>query len=68
MLPNILVALNPTPASSQAQRLAIDLAKRLDAQITGLAILDHAPISSPTPVGTGGILKVGGFTCAWTRR
>lgn len=55
MLRSILVALDATPASSQAQRLAIDMAKRLDAQITGLAILDRAHITSPTPVGIGGM-------------
>ena len=55
MLRSILVALDETPASSQAQQLAIDMAKRLDCQITGLAILDRAHITSPTAVGIGGM-------------
>jgi nucleotide-binding universal stress UspA family protein len=55
VLRSILVALDATPASSQAQRVAIEMAKRLDAQITGLAILDRAHITSPTPVGIGGM-------------
>jgi nucleotide-binding universal stress UspA family protein len=55
VLRSILVALDATPASSQAQRLAIEMAKRLDAQITGLAILDRAYITSPTAVGIGGM-------------
>jgi hypothetical protein len=50
---SILVALDATPASSQHKRLAIDLSERPDAQMTGLAILDRARISSPTPDGTG---------------
>ena len=55
MLRSILVALDATQASSQAQRLAIEMAKRLDCQITGLAILDRAHITSPTAVGIGGM-------------
>ena len=42
MLRSILVALDATPASSAAQTLAIALAKRLNSQITGIAILDRA--------------------------
>jgi nucleotide-binding universal stress UspA family protein len=55
VLRSILVALDATQASSQAQQLAIDLAKRLDCQITGLAILDREHITAPTPVGIGGM-------------
>jgi nucleotide-binding universal stress UspA family protein len=55
VLRSILVALDATPASSEAQRLAVDMAKRQDAQITGLAILDRGHITSPTAVGIGGM-------------
>jgi nucleotide-binding universal stress UspA family protein len=55
VLRSILVALDDTQASSQAQQLAIEMAMRLDSQITGLAILDRAHITSPTPVGIGGM-------------
>lgn len=55
MLRSILVALDETPASSQAQRVAIEMAKRLDAQIAGLAVLDRGHFTAPTPVGIGGM-------------
>jgi nucleotide-binding universal stress UspA family protein len=55
VLRSILVALDATPASSQAQRLAIEMAKRLDCQITGLAVLDRDHITQPTAVGIGGM-------------
>lgn len=55
MLRSILVTLDATPASSAAQRQAIDLAKRHDCQITGVAILDRAHITAPTAVGIGGM-------------
>jgi nucleotide-binding universal stress UspA family protein len=55
VLRSILVALDDTQASSQAQQLAIEMAKRLDCQITGLAILDREHITSPTAVGIGGM-------------
>jgi nucleotide-binding universal stress UspA family protein len=54
VLRSILVALDSTPASSAAQDLAIDLAKRLQAQITGMAVLDRGYITAPTAVGIGG--------------
>jgi len=54
VLRSILVALDSTPASSTAQDLAIDLAKRLQCQITGIAVLDRAHITAPTAVGIGG--------------
>ena len=55
MLRSILVALDATEASSQAQQLAIEMARRMDCQITGLAILDRAHITPPTAVGIGGM-------------
>ena len=55
MLRSILVALDATQASSQAQQLAIEMARRLDCQVTGLAILDRAHITQPTAVGIGGM-------------
>jgi nucleotide-binding universal stress UspA family protein len=54
VLRSILVALDSTPASSSAQNLAIDLAKRLKCQITGIAVLDRGHITAPTAVGIGG--------------
>jgi nucleotide-binding universal stress UspA family protein len=54
VLRSILVALDSTPASSAAQELALDLAKRLQCQITGLAVLDRGHITAPTAVGIGG--------------
>ena len=55
MLRSILVALDATPASSAAQALAIEMARRFDCQITGIAILDRAYITAPTAVGIGGM-------------
>jgi nucleotide-binding universal stress UspA family protein len=55
VLRSILVALDATAASSAAQTLAIALAKRLNSQITGIAILDRAYITAPTAVGIGGM-------------
>jgi nucleotide-binding universal stress UspA family protein len=55
VLRSILVALDATQASSQAQQLAIEMARRLDCQVTGLAILDRAHITQPTAVGIGGM-------------
>jgi nucleotide-binding universal stress UspA family protein len=55
VLRSILVALDATPASAAAQRLAIELARRCDCQITGLAILDRDHITAPTAVGIGGM-------------
>jgi nucleotide-binding universal stress UspA family protein len=54
VLRSILVALDSTPASSAAQDLALDLAKRLQCKITGIAVLDRAHITAPTAVGIGG--------------
>ena len=54
MLRSILVALDSTPASSAAQGLAIEMARRLRCQITGIAILDRSYITAPTAVGIGG--------------
>ena len=55
MLRSILVALDSTAASAVAQRLAIDLAKRMASRITGIAILDRGYITAPTAVGIGGM-------------
>jgi nucleotide-binding universal stress UspA family protein len=55
VLRSILVALDATSASAAAQTLAIDLAKRLECQITGIAILDRGHITAPTAVGIGGM-------------
>lgn len=55
MLRSILVALDDSNASHVAQVFAIGLAKRLDIEITGLAILDRAFITAPTPVSIGGL-------------
>jgi nucleotide-binding universal stress UspA family protein len=55
MLRSILVALDATPASSAAQTLAIEMARRFDCQITGITILDRAYITAPTAVGIGGM-------------
>lgn len=54
MLRSILVALDATPASSAAQELAIDFARKFECEITGLAILDREHITSPAAVGIGG--------------
>ncbi len=55
MLRSILVALDSTPASAAAQRLAVDLAKRHDCDLTGFAVLDRAHITPPMAVGIGGM-------------
>ena len=55
MLRSILVALDDSEASKAAQEVAIDLAKRFRAQITGFAVLDRPHITAPTPVGIGGL-------------
>lgn len=54
VLRSILVALDSTSASSVAQNLALDLAKRRQCQITGIAVFDRAHITAPTAVGIGG--------------
>lgn len=54
MLRSILVALDETGPSQAAQDLAVDLAKRTKADITGLAVLDRDHITAPTAVGIGG--------------
>lgn len=55
MLRSLLVALDETQASAAAQNLAINLARRFEASITGLAVLDRAHITAPTAVGIGGM-------------
>lgn len=52
---SILIALDETEASTSAQEFGIDLAKRLEAEITGLAVLDRAHITRPAAVGIGGL-------------
>lgn len=54
MLRSILVTLDDTEASTAAQALALDLAGRLGAEVTGLAVLDRAHITAPAAVGIGG--------------
>jgi nucleotide-binding universal stress UspA family protein len=54
VLRSILVALDETGPSEAAQDLALDLARRTAAGITGLAILDREYITAPTAVGIGG--------------
>ena len=53
MLRSILVALDETPASSAAQRLVIDMARRFDCQITGITILDRAYSRRPRRSASG---------------
>jgi nucleotide-binding universal stress UspA family protein len=55
LLRTILVALDATPASTAAQELAIEIARRQGCAITGLAVLDRVHITAPTPVGIGGM-------------
>lgn len=55
MLRSILVALDATPASSAAQEIAIEIARRYECMITGLTVLDRAHITAPTAVGIGGM-------------
>jgi nucleotide-binding universal stress UspA family protein len=49
------VALDATPASSAAQEIAIEIARRYECMITGLTVLDRAHITAPTAVGIGGM-------------
>jgi nucleotide-binding universal stress UspA family protein len=55
VLRSILVALDATPASAAAQRLALRLTQRFGSQITGIAVLDRAYLTAPTAVGIGGM-------------
>jgi nucleotide-binding universal stress UspA family protein len=55
VLRSILVALDATPASAAAQRLALRLAKRFGSQITGMAVLDRGYLAGPMAVGIGGM-------------
>jgi nucleotide-binding universal stress UspA family protein len=55
LLRSILVALDATPASTAAQKLAIEIARRCQCRITGLTVLDRAHITAPTAVGIGGM-------------
>ena len=53
MIKRILVALDPDPDTPIATRYAIRLARRFDATLTGLALIDMGNIHAS--VGTGGI-------------
>jgi nucleotide-binding universal stress UspA family protein len=55
LLRSILVALDATPSSTAAQKLAIEIARRCECAITGLTVLDRAHITAPTAVGIGGM-------------
>jgi nucleotide-binding universal stress UspA family protein len=54
MLKNILVCLEGSPGTAAAVRLAIDVAKRLEARLVGLAIVDEPDIRAGTPTSIGG--------------
>jgi len=47
MLNSILVAVNGTAPSAAAQALSLDLCRRLDAEIAGIAVLDRPWITAP---------------------
>ena len=55
MLRSILVALDATPASIAAQAFAIEIARRCQCRIAGLAVFDRAHITAPAAVGIGGM-------------
>jgi nucleotide-binding universal stress UspA family protein len=54
MIKNILVCLEGSPSTAAAVRLAIDIAKPLDAHLVGLAIVDEPDIRAGTPTSIGG--------------
>lgn len=54
MLKRILLVLDVTTASAQAERLAIDLALRRAASVRGLVLIDPGSISPPEPIPVGG--------------
>lgn len=55
MIRRILVVADATEASRVGQRMAIDLARRQDAEITGIGVVDRPWITEPraTPIGAG---------------
>jgi nucleotide-binding universal stress UspA family protein len=55
MIRRILVVADATEASRVGQAIAIDLARRQDAEITGIGVVDRPWISEPwaTPIGAG---------------
>lgn len=55
MIKRILVALDESAASRAAQILAIDIARRQSAEITGIGVVDKPWITAPraTPIGAG---------------
>jgi nucleotide-binding universal stress UspA family protein len=54
MLKSILLALDLTDASGQAERLALDLAARHKARITGVSVIDVPYLTAPEPMPIGG--------------
>jgi nucleotide-binding universal stress UspA family protein len=54
MIKNILVCLEGSPSTAAAVRLAIDIAKPLEAHLVGLAIVDEPDIRAGTPTSIGG--------------
>ncbi len=54
MLRTILVALDDSPYTETSTSLAIEWAKRFDAQLWGLGLLDTVSIARPQPVSIGG--------------
>jgi nucleotide-binding universal stress UspA family protein len=54
LLKNILVCLEGSPSTTAAVRLAIDVARRLEARLVGLAIVDEPDIRAGTPTSIGG--------------
>lgn len=54
MLKNILVCLEGSASTAAAVRLAIDIAKPLEAHLVGLAIVDEPDIRAGTPTSIGG--------------
>lgn len=59
MIKRILVALDPDNDTPVATRYAIRLAKRFDASVTGLAIVDKSNIDSAIVLGGYGTEKPG---------
>jgi nucleotide-binding universal stress UspA family protein len=54
MLKSLLIALHDTPASLEAKKLALALARKHGAAVHGLAIVDPDIVSPPEPTPVGG--------------
>ena len=54
MIRRILVAIDGTPASRVAQDLAIAIAKRQAAAVTGVGVVDRSWATAPQAVPIGG--------------